>query len=222
MTYRFTVAGHQPDLLPYTGWFYKLARADLMDLKIWDQYVNRGYQRRVQMREKWAGLKLTDEGGSYASIYDKRIDPDQAPKDLSKCVYDRYAGSRHWRLRNSEILALIEGVRTDKLWQFNFELLLGIRDWLGIDTPISIAKPTQGGGGSVGLVSVLQRYPITHYLSGTGARAYMENSMDVFSDAGIVVEWSRHKHISGDSILTTIFDHEDPLSVVLAEHEEEN
>ena len=57
-------SAHQPDLLPYSGFFYKMANADVFDLKIWDQYVNRGYQRRVMMRgplgQHPAGARLLD------------------------------------------------------------------------------------------------------------------------------------------------------------------
>ena len=33
-------AAHQPDLLPYSGFWYKMAKADVFDLKIWDQFVD--------------------------------------------------------------------------------------------------------------------------------------------------------------------------------------
>ena len=51
-------AAHQPDLLPYSGFWYKVAKADVFDLKIWDQYVHKGYQRRVTMRGTWVTLPL--------------------------------------------------------------------------------------------------------------------------------------------------------------------
>ena len=70
-------SAHQPDLLPYTGFFYKMFHAHVFDLKIWDQYVNRGYQRRVMMRDKWATIPL-EPGSSTESIFDKRVKPEAA------------------------------------------------------------------------------------------------------------------------------------------------
>lgn len=212
-----TVAGHQPDLLPYSGVFYKLAKADIFDVKCFDQYVNRGYQRRVMMREKWASLPISDSGGSYAPINEKKIGI-TAPSVLCDIIRARYQGAKFYDERSPEILDKIMSLHTEHLWQFNLELLIFVRDLLGIDTPISIAKPTIGGG-SEGLVSVLKRYKgITHYLSGTGARAYMGDCKE-FHDAGIEVIWSKHKPVTGDSILSVIFDHESPLDIVLAEEE---
>ena len=54
------------------------------------------------------------------------------------------------------------------------------------------------------------------YLSGTGGRTYM-GDCEEFDEAGIPVIWSRHRAVTGDSILSVIFDYEDPMSVVLAE-----
>ena len=81
-------SAHQPDLLPYSGFFYKMAKADVFDLKIWDQFVNRGYQRRVMMREKWATIPL-EPGSSHDPIFDKRVKP-EAAQVLADQVLARY------------------------------------------------------------------------------------------------------------------------------------
>jgi hypothetical protein len=213
----FTVAGHQPDLLPYTGFFYKMAKADIFDLKVFDQYVNKGYQRRVMMRDKWCSLPLADSAGSYASIQEKVYAP-SAQQTLAETIRQRYKGAPFYDKRIGQVTDLVYSCDSEQLWTYNLHLIIGIRDILGIDTPISIAKPTIGGR-SEGLITVLKRYPLTHYLSGVGAKVYMEDSMDLFADAGIEVIFSSHKHKSGDSILTAIFDEEDPMSAVLAEHD---
>lgn len=213
------IASHQPDLLPYSGVFYKLAKADLFDVKIYDQFVDRGYQRRVKMREHWASVPVT-KSSTRLPITDVRIDPVDAPDTLIKTIQGRYQGAPFYKERAPQLLDLISDIRTNRLWQFNFELFLGVRDMLGIQTPVSISVPTVGGG-SVGLVSVLTRYqngsPLT-YLSGTGAKVYMGDCQE-FTDAGIEVEFSRHMPVTGDSICTVLMDHEDPLSVVLREEE---
>ncbi len=89
-----------------------------------------------------------------------------------------------------DILGIIADIHTNKLWQFNFELIIGIRDYLGIETPLSMAKPSIGGR-SVGLVSVLKRYTPDSYLSGTGAKVYM-GECEEFTEAGIAVKFSNH------------------------------
>jgi hypothetical protein len=208
------VTCHQPDLLPYTGFWYKMARADIFDLKIFDQFQDRGYQRRVKMRGAWASVPIVDRHWR-SSILDVRIDPDTARHTLTDIIVGRYAGARYWDRHGPRILEMVAAVHTDRLWQFNLALIIGVRELLGITTPLSVSSPLTERG-SAGLVSMLSNYQTTTYLSGTGGRAYMGDCRD-FSDAGIDVVFSRHRPVTGDSILSVLMDYEDPMQVVLAE-----
>jgi hypothetical protein len=213
------VSSHQPDLLPYSGFFHKMAKADLFDLKLFDQFVQRGYQRRVKMRGDWVSIPIV-ESPWKAPIYDIRIHPEKAQEMLHRVVVGRYRGARYWKQRCDDVLGLIDSLNTDKLWHFNVDLILGMRDILGIKTPVAVAVAPVGGK-SAGLVSVLKRYPAPlTYLSGTGARVYMGDCAE-FTEAGITVEWSRHKPVTEDSVLTLLFDYPDPMELVLMEDDVE-
>jgi hypothetical protein len=217
-------SAHQPDLLPYSGFFYKLAKADVFDLKIWDQYVNRGYQRRVMMRGRWANLPL-QPGSSTDSIFDKLVKPEAAAElaDTVRLRYGSKAGdgvARFWdhEDRGQRVLDEILSIKTDRLWEFNFRLIMLMRDMLGIETPLALGRPVREGlRGSEGLISAMLAFPkpLT-YLSGTGAKKYMGDCAE-FTAEGIPVVFSKHEHVTGDSILTVLFDYEDPMSVVLRE-----
>jgi hypothetical protein len=220
-------AAHQPDLLAYSGFWFKMARADVFDVKIWDQYVNRGYQRRVMMRGRWANLPL-EPGSSTESIFDKRIKP-EAAATLAEIVRSRYGSksgdgvARFWKHedRGERVLDEILSLKTDRLWEFNFRLILFVRDMLGIQTPLTLGRAIPDTmRGSEGLIYAMEAFPhpLT-YLSGTGARAYMGDCAE-FTDHNIPVVWSNHEHVTGDSILTVLFDYEDPMSVVLNEKSE--
>ena len=52
------VAIHQPDLLPYSGFWFKMATSDVFVLAVHDQVQKHGYQRRVRMRETWVSHQL--------------------------------------------------------------------------------------------------------------------------------------------------------------------
>lgn len=220
-------AAHQPDLLPYSGFFHKMAKSDIFDLKIWDQFVDRGYQRRVKMRDRWVSLPLV-KGSTTDPINAKELKP-EAPSFLVAEIITRYTNTGvkrppFWDARHEQVLDEISSIKTDRLWMLNFQLILLIRGMLGISTPVSLSQPVPSHiRGGAGIVATMRHFgapetPMT-YLSGTGAKAYMGDCAD-FNAAGIPVVWSNHKAISGDSILTTIFDHEDPLSVVLLENED--
>ena len=216
-------SAHQPDLLPYSGFWYKVAKADLFDLKIWDQYVHKGYQRRVTMRGEWVTLPLV-KGPVTDPINRKQI-TDRAPGHLVDQIVRRYTHNSRkppfWDRYGPRICDEVLSIRTDLLWEFNFRLILLVRELLGIQTPLTFSRPAAPGlRGSDGIISVMQAFagPL-EYLSGVGARSYMGDCQE-FQDAGIPVVWSRHQPVTGDSVLTLLFDHEDPLSVVLAEHDE--
>lgn len=213
-------AAHQPDLLPYSGFWHKMAKADLFDLKIWDQYVHKGYQRRVTMRGVWATLSL-EKGPVTDPIDVKRLMPG-APGHLADEIVKRYTHSFKkppgWNRYGPRICDEILSIKTDLLWEFNFQLILLVRDILGIQTPLTFSRPAAPGlRGSAGIISVMQAFPgPLEYLSGVGGRTYMGDCHE-FTEAGIPVIWSRHVPPTGDSILSVLFDHEDPPSVVLSE-----
>jgi len=76
------------------------------------------------------------------------------------------------------------------------------------------------GDKSEGTANLLRAYPppVT-YLSGTGARAYMED--EPFDRAGIQVTWSKHKATTNDSVLSVLFDYEDPMEIIMLTNEED-
>lgn len=208
------VTTHQLDLLPYSGFWFKMAKADLFDLKNYDQFQGRGYQRRVPMRGKWASIPVVG-CSSRSRICDVRIRSDEARKVLSSVITGRYRGSRNWDTVGAALLQMVDEARTEQLWQFNLTLLLGIRSLLGIATPVAVGLPREGRG-SVGLVSVLRRYNADVYLAGTGGQAYMGDCAELRA-AGIEVQWSTQKPVTGDSIVSVLMDYDDPPSIVLAE-----
>ena len=207
-----TVAAHQPDLLPYSGFWYKMACADLFEVKPFDQFVKSGYQRRVKMRGEWASVP-TSLPSSTSLIAEARIDPRTAPKGLQNLIIGRY-GKDVASKRLAPIMDLIGGLHTDRLWLFNFNLIIGVRDLFGITTPITIST-AQPFPGPAGLAELLTRYgDETTYLSGTGGRSYMGDCQD-FTDRNIKVRWSEHVPVTGDSILSVLVDYDDPMEIIL-------
>jgi hypothetical protein len=200
-------AAHQPDLIPYSGFWFKMDKADVFDLKI------------------WAPIPL-EAGSAHDSIFHKRVKP-EARDVLIDTIRKRYGSTgsaygvaKFWdhEDRGQRVLDEIASIETTFLWEFNFRLILFMRDLLGIATPIGFGQPVQEGlRGSAGLISALKVWPgVTAYLSGPGARAYMGDCAE-FTAAGVDVVWSNHDPVTGDSILNVLFDYEDPLFYVRRE-----
>lgn len=208
------IASQTADLLPPTGFWYQMANADLFDLRIFDTMHHSGPQRRVMMRGRWASLPIL--GGPAGSlISDARILPIETAFELTELITERYRHAKFWSRRGPRILEIINEVHTDHLWQFNLQLILGVRELLDITTPVSIgrARPKRGGDG---LASVMADYHATTYLSETAGRAYLGGD-ESYQQGGLNIAWSAHRPVTADSILSVLMDYDDPMSVVMAE-----
>jgi hypothetical protein len=208
------ISAHQPNFLPNSRFWWKLANSDILDLRYRAQFTVKGYQRRVTMRGNWCSLPLADSP-RYEPINEVRLKP-TAREEAIKTITGRYRGSRHFKTRGADLLAKIETLDTPYLWEFNLELLLFVRDMLGITTPIALGLEAIGGKAD-GTLSLLRAYPqATAYLSGTGAKTYMSDTT-IFEEAGIKVLWANHDPVTDDSIVTVLMDYNNPLEIVMRE-----
>lgn len=211
------VASHQPDLLPYSGFWHKMDRADVFDIAIHDQFQLEGYQRRVKMRGKWAQIRL-EKKKTYGPISELRL-ADGAVALLWDQIRGRYQGSKYWKERSPLLeVWLVDAAVTRDLAGFNLTLIRAMKRWLGIETPLRLA-PKQDTAGALRVAERMATYHESdedrvQYLSGTGALAYMGGKLDVFENRGIEVIWSAHTPVTGDSILTLFFDEKDPMQFI--------
>ena len=91
-----------------------------------------GYQRRVTMRGQWATLPLvkgpaTTRSATSPTRARAPLDADPAPRPLPQATL---LGP----LRAADLREVLS-IRTDLLWEFNFRLILLVRELLGIQTP---------------------------------------------------------------------------------------
>ena len=219
------VAAHQPDLLPYTGFWYKMAKADVLVLLPFDQFQKHGYQRRVKMREAWCSHQLVGKP-SLVPISSVQVHPGWAAR-LVDVIEGRYSGARYWKTRGPELcneitrlgLSLTDPEPPSSLVWVNSRLLRLMRERLGITTRVEIADPELASSGAQRVLDHVRQVEGTAYLSGTGAQAYMPDAEEMFARAGVELVWSRHRHRSGDSILTAYFDEADPMDAIMEEYE---
>jgi hypothetical protein len=211
------VAIHQPDLLPYSGFWFKMATSDAFILAIHDQFQKHGYQRRVRMRETWVSHQLVGKP-ALVPIEEIVVQPGWQSR-LIDSIRGRYVGARHWRDRGPDLLGRIEAATGDTLVEVNVALIEVIRELLGITTPLlTTSPPTQTGVER--LIEQVSMVGGTVYLSGSGGAAYMgPDAADRFAASGIALTWSEHEHSSGDSIVTTLMDDDDPMATVLRRHQ---
>ena len=206
------VAIHQPDFLPYSGFWFKMAEADRFVLAMHDQFQKHGYQRRVRMRATWVSHQLVGKP-ALCPISEVVVQTGWQGR-LVDAIRGRYATARYWRDRGAVLCDAITACQGDSLVEVNVALIEVIRPMLGIATPMVVTAPPLGQGVDR-LVEVVSAVGGTSYLSGAGGRAYMgERPESRFAERGIDLRWSTHSPLTGDSIVTVILDHDDPAETV--------
>jgi len=194
-----TVVIHQPDFLPYLGFFHRFLQADLYVALDHVQFVN-GSSRAWTHRDK---IK-TATGEKWLTVSVK--------KAVRETPINRIelSGDMNWRennlrlLRENYRLAPFYGEMMPELEalyarpfhllrDFNMASIELLMRLLDIHIPwvwSSSLKPI--GAKNELLVDLLRKVSATHYISGTGARAYFEPSP--FQEAGIDVIWQEFNH----------------------------
>jgi WbqC-like protein family len=207
------VAIHQPDLLPYSGFWFKMATSDVFVVAVHDQFQKHGYQRRVMMRDSWCSHQLVGKP-SLVPIDSIEVAPGWQSR-IVNVIRGRYARARHFPTRGEELVARIEAASGTRLDEVNLAMIRILCDLLGIDTELVITDPPQGAGIDR-LIEEVAMVGGTSYLSGAGGAAYLgEDATERFRHHGIELLWSTHEMSTGDSIVSVLMDEEDPMEVVL-------
>ena len=210
------VAIHQPDLLPWSGFWFKMANVDRFVIAHHDQLQKHWVQRRVMMRETWVTLPLV--GKPHLVPINTVEVKDGWQQHLVDSIRGRYVGAPHWKDRGSEVIDRITAVEGTNLADINVALIESFREWLGITTEV-VLSPEPENAGLERVLEVLQGVGATSYLSGTGARDYIrDEGQRHFDELGIDLVWSDHEKTTGDSIVTVLMDYDDPMDVINLRH----
>lgn len=193
-----TVVIHQPDFAPYLGFFHRFLHADFYIVLDHVQFVNsnRGWTHRdkikTSMGEKWLSLSVK-----------------KAPRDTPINAIE-LATSTDWITDNQnllrqnyrkasgfeEVMPQVEALYREPpllMRDFNLRWLEAFMDMLDVRIPFVLSSSLEPEGQKNELlIDLLGKVGASHYLSGLGARNYMEP--EKFSEAGISLLWQEFDH----------------------------
>jgi hypothetical protein len=192
------VSGHQPNYLPWLGFFDKMNNADLFIIENMVQFENRGYTNRnlikQQMESKWLTVPVED-GDKRKPINEIKIsikgESDWARRHWLSIKYHYFnapfwykyhdffedAYSRHW----------------EYLIDINLHFINGIRNFLGIKTPMIFASSIKAAGHKSGLVlAQCKAVGADIFFAGTGSQSYL--NMAEFEREGVKIVFQDFKH----------------------------
>jgi hypothetical protein len=169
------LSGHQPTLLPYPGFFYRMYHSDIMDICPYDplsKHTDR-YQHRVKIGidNNWRWLTMPIDSSNGCTIMNAKLKQEFLPERWMelKHVYSNYP---HWERYKAELKEIFFGYKY--LWELNLRFILWIRDLLGIKTYLSISYSGQGGDTTERVASQFSNYGSVVYLAGKGSMEYLD------------------------------------------------
>lgn len=189
---------HQPDFMPYLGFFDRLLKADIYVVFDNVQYVrsSRGWTSRDKIKtqngEKWISVS-TQKAARDTAINQILLSKDGGwREDNLNLIHENYKKSPYY----GEIMAYISELynfQCERMMDFNLQSIKMLLQLFDIHIDIVIAselKPT--GKSNTLIIDIMKKLGCTKYLSGVGARDYYVP--ELYEQAGIEVIWQDFKH----------------------------
>lgn len=193
-----TVVIHQPDFMPYLGFFDRLLHADIYVIFDNVQYVrgSRALTSRDKIKtksgEKWisVGIKKPPYGSMINEVL-LRQDTEWR-KDHINMIRENYKKSAYY----DEIMPYIEDLylyQCERMMDFNMKSIEMLMALFDISIEMVLASSLQAKGKSNELIiDILKKLNCHRYLSGVGARDYYVP--ELYEEAGIQVVWQDFRH----------------------------
>ena len=196
---RKTVVIHQPDFVPYLGFFQRLLSADQFIVLDHVQFVtgtSRSWTHRDKIKtpagEKWITLSVCKAPlGTPINEIELSTSVDWAMANLN-LLKQNYRHAPFF----DEVFPLVTQLYEAPprlMADFNLRSIELLMDLLDVRLSWVRSSSLQPDGSSNELlIDLLGKVRATHYLSGNGARAYMQT--EKFAQAGIEVVWQDFAH----------------------------
>lgn len=187
------VAIHQPEFLPWLGFFDKMKRVDTYIILDNVQFSKNGFQNRNRLVDSngnvfWVTVPVKSTGHTNKRILDIKIENTQPwRRKLWGRIHSSYCRHPFFNSLGSELEAIIQEPHSD-LVGLNLEIIQFFRRCFDINVPIVQASKLEiVGSRSELLLAACMEVGATTYLSGPSGHNYLNTQM--FLSAGIDVEF---------------------------------
>ncbi|MCP4650997.1 MAG: WbqC family protein [PVC group bacterium] len=191
------ISVHQPQYLPWLGYFDKIDKSDCFVFLDTVQYKMREFQNRNKIRTKdgwiWLTVPVKTKGHFHQDISAVLIDDESDwAVEHKKSLMAWYGKAPFFR----QYFPFFEDVfarRWDRLVDLNIYIIKYLLQELQIDTPLyfeSEVGTTQKS--TARIVEICQKLKADTYLSGTGGKDYMDEGL--FVQTGIGLQYQHFNH----------------------------
>jgi hypothetical protein len=186
---------HQPEYMPWLGFFDKLARCDTFVIYDDAQFQHGGFHNRNRIRtaDGWKWLTVPIMHGHPQTIRDVKIAGAEWKSKQLQVLSGSYEKTPYFK----EYFPIIKeaiGSNHELLIGLNLHLIKALANLLNIkvDMVRSSEFPYCGKEKNEKLVSMCKILGADTYLSGSGGKAYVRESL--FEEAKIKVQWHTYEH----------------------------
>ncbi len=189
------IAIHQPNYLPWLGYFYKMAKCDIFVLLDNVQYEKNGPTNRVKIKNPQGGFWLTFSVNKKFPQIITEIEFANFKEDRKKHLKSielNYCRTKYFDYLFPELKKILE-----EDWQYlanlNIELIELLKEKFGIKTKLEIASNYnfQGKRDEL-LIDICKKFNADVYLSGKGGQKYQDE--EKFKTSGIKLEYTNFIH----------------------------
>ena len=184
------VAIHQPQYLPYLGFFHKLNRCDVFIALDDVQFQKGGLQNRNKIKHQngWQWITVPVAHSSDQLINEVQINTRLAwGRKHWQAIVTNYTPASHFDTYSDGLQEILEQDSSD-LCSLNMALTAWVMQCLGLEQSVVLSSDLNvAGTATERLVNLCQAVEADTYLSGPGGRQYMELSL--FDEAGITVQF---------------------------------
>ena len=190
------LAAHQPQYLPWLGFFDKMDRVDRFVLLDVVQFKKNEWQNRNRIRtaEGWQWLTVPVHHRFPMTLHEVTLD-DHGPwrRKHREALRIHYARSPHRATVLPALEALLDEPFED-LSALNARTVRLLAGLLGARTPISLASTVPGlpDGADGRLIALCRHFGCMEYLAGAGGADYMD--LEAYRRAGIRVTFQEFRH----------------------------
>ena len=188
---------HQPDFLPWLGFFDRWRRSDLYVALDDVQFLRRGWHHRDKIKTAqgptWLTVPVKSKGRYDQLIRDVELDNGEPWRRKHLNALRGAYGKSPAFDRVFPRLEAVYGRDHSRLVDFSLDLLETLGEMLGIKTPIRLSSELAlESSRTQRLVDLVKAHGGNVYLTGTGSRAYLEE--ELFQKEGIEVWWQEFEH----------------------------
>ncbi len=190
------VAIHQPQYLPWLGYFHKILRADVFVLLDTVQFKKNEWQNRnrIKTAQGWQWLTVP-VSYKYPQLIGQVTITNKVKwqHKQRQAILSNYKKAGYYHYMDD----LFDGIfsRTwELISELNVSVVKGLAGVLGIDTPIYVASEVGEfpENPDERLIAIVKHFKGNTYLAGSGGRGYME--LQKYEKHGIEVIFQDYRH----------------------------